>query len=546
MNFNETEKLNLSVKSKPETTTDNNLSANISPLPVEEKVKTEKETISIKNPEPLNIRELFKEKSGKEKQIKVDYREKQINESTVKNIKEAEIKISKSTEEVLNLIKQSKADLPKISNKGSQPQTKTEPIVVKSKGPDPELNRIIQQEISKLKEEVNKPTDEKPRSEPKPEVIKFSQPKRTPEPTKSEKVKINIPANTAPENKIREEKKDAPTDARIITKANETKPQTVNSVEDKQRTNLVDTGRSPLQKNPTPQVVKKEDANTKSKADRIPQVLVEEEQKAKTEAVKKGLVELSSLTPEEKRAFFKAQKEKSDKNKNVLKIAAASVIVVITAAVMVTFVFSGPEKEINQKIISQTKSTAVTVAENQVDQTKTTEQPQQKVETKSNNPTPNTENLSLPPLPEIQNLNEPIVNLIKEETTPQELINNKGVEEKTKITPPKENKIEEEEPPYFVAVEQMPEPIGGLAEIQKRVVYPNIALQTGIEGKVFVKAIVNEAGIVTQTEILKGIGAGCDEAAADAVAKTKFKPGIQRGKPVKVQMTIPIVFKKGQ
>ncbi len=110
----------------------------------------------------------------------------------------------------------------------------------------------------------------------------------------------------------------------------------------------------------------------------------------------------------------------------------------------------------------------------------------------------------------------------------------------------KENKIEEEEPPYFVAVEQMPEPIGGLAEIQKRVVYPNVALQTGIEGKVFVRALINEAGVVTQTEIVKGIGAGCDEAAADAVAKTIFKPGIQRGKPVKVQMTIPIVFKKGQ
>ena len=37
--------------------------------------------------------------------------------------------------------------------------------------------------------------------------------------------------------------------------------------------------------------------------------------------------------------------------------------------------------------------------------------------------------------------------------------------------------------------------------------------------------------------------AGCDEMAVDAVKQTKFNPGKQKGKPVKVQVTIPIVFK---
>jgi len=110
--------------------------------------------------------------------------------------------------------------------------------------------------------------------------------------------------------------------------------------------------------------------------------------------------------------------------------------------------------------------------------------------------------------------------------------------------PPKEDKkIVEEEPQYFVAVEEMPEPIGGIGEIQKKIVYPEIAKRAGVEGKVYVLAFVDESGTVTDAKIIKGIGAGCDEAALDAVKKTKFKPGKQRGKAVRVQVSIPVVFK---
>jgi len=101
----------------------------------------------------------------------------------------------------------------------------------------------------------------------------------------------------------------------------------------------------------------------------------------------------------------------------------------------------------------------------------------------------------------------------------------------------------ENEPVYFVAVEEMPTPIGGLKSIQQKIVYPEIALRARVEGKVFVKAFVDETGTVTSAEIVKGIGAGCDEAAIDAVLQTKFSPGKQRGRPIKVQVTIPIIFK---
>lgn len=104
---------------------------------------------------------------------------------------------------------------------------------------------------------------------------------------------------------------------------------------------------------------------------------------------------------------------------------------------------------------------------------------------------------------------------------------------------------EEEEIPveFFVAVEQMPEPIGGIVGIQKKIVYPEIAKRAGVQGRVFVKAFVDESGTVQKAEVIKGIGAGCDEAAISAVLRTKFKPGKQRGKPVRVQISIPIIFR---
>ncbi len=146
------------------------------------------------------------------------------------------------------------------------------------------------------------------------------------------------------------------------------------------------------------------------------------------------------------------------------------------------------------------------------------------------------------PLPEPK-LIEPEIDITKDipvkNTEPEKEI---ALEEKL-TEQPKERKIAEEEPQFFVAVEEMPEPIGGIQAIQKEIVYPEFAKKAGVEGKVFVTAFVDETGTVTKVKLVKGIGAGCDEEAINAVKQTKFKPGRQRGKPVKVQVTIPIVFK---
>jgi len=127
-----------------------------------------------------------------------------------------------------------------------------------------------------------------------------------------------------------------------------------------------------------------------------------------------------------------------------------------------------------------------------------------------------------------------------EETVNEE---NPIVEEKISAPPPKEVIEDVEEPTFFVAVEEMPQPIGGLHAIQEKIQYPEIAKRAGVEGKVFVRAYVDENGNVVDAEVVKGIGGGCDEAALEAILKTKFSPGKQRGKPIKVQVTVPVLFK---
>ena len=141
-----------------------------------------------------------------------------------------------------------------------------------------------------------------------------------------------------------------------------------------------------------------------------------------------------------------------------------------------------------------------------------------------------------PKLPE--SIEAPIIETTQISTT-EEAKN----EEEINVPPPKEEIEETQELTYFIAVEEMPELIGGLKGIQEKIVYPEFAKRAGVQGKVYIRAFVDEKGNVTNAEVVKGIGGGCDEAALDAVLKTKFSPGKQRGKPVKVQVTIPILFK---
>ena len=96
---------------------------------------------------------------------------------------------------------------------------------------------------------------------------------------------------------------------------------------------------------------------------------------------------------------------------------------------------------------------------------------------------------------------------------------------------------------YLPVADVMPEPVGGLPAIVKRVVYPDAARRAGVEGKVFIIAYINESGDVDDVKVVKGLQSGCDEAAVNAVKASKFSPAKQGGAAVKVQLSIPIVFK---
>lgn len=106
---------------------------------------------------------------------------------------------------------------------------------------------------------------------------------------------------------------------------------------------------------------------------------------------------------------------------------------------------------------------------------------------------------------------------------------------------------EETDPVIFIAPELMPAPIGGYKsfyeQLSNSIKYPHQAQRNHTQGKVFVEFIIDQQGYVTNLKIAKGIGDGCDEEAMRVLSKIRWEPGKQRGKPVKVRMTLPLTFK---
>lgn len=108
-----------------------------------------------------------------------------------------------------------------------------------------------------------------------------------------------------------------------------------------------------------------------------------------------------------------------------------------------------------------------------------------------------------------------------------------------------EEEVEEE---IFVIVEDMPKFRGGDINkfrewVQKRVRYPELAAENGIQGRVFITFVVEPNGTVSNVSISRSVDALLDEAAKEAVsASPKWEPGMQRGRPVRVRYSIPIIF----
>jgi protein TonB len=114
--------------------------------------------------------------------------------------------------------------------------------------------------------------------------------------------------------------------------------------------------------------------------------------------------------------------------------------------------------------------------------------------------------------------------------------------------PVEEEEEEAEEAQIFTVVESMPGFPGGdearIKYLNENINYPQMARESGIQGRVFVTFVVERDGSVTDVRVLRGIGGGCDEEAVRVIKNMpKWNPGKQRGKPVRVQFNMPILFK---
>lgn len=102
----------------------------------------------------------------------------------------------------------------------------------------------------------------------------------------------------------------------------------------------------------------------------------------------------------------------------------------------------------------------------------------------------------------------------------------------------------------YMLVEVPPEPIGGIAKlysfVKKNTRYPVEARKQGITGNVMVQFIVEMDGSLSNLEVKKGIGGGCDEEAIRVITlhgkEVGWRPATQNGKPVKVRYVMPVKF----
>lgn len=110
-----------------------------------------------------------------------------------------------------------------------------------------------------------------------------------------------------------------------------------------------------------------------------------------------------------------------------------------------------------------------------------------------------------------------------------------------------EEAVEEEAIP-FQLVEQKPSFQGGDANafskwVNERLVYPEIAKENGVQGRVMLQFTVGADGKVSNVKVLRGVDPSLDKEAVRVVSSSpKWTPGKQRDRAVKVTYTFPVIF----
>lgn len=124
---------------------------------------------------------------------------------------------------------------------------------------------------------------------------------------------------------------------------------------------------------------------------------------------------------------------------------------------------------------------------------------------------------------------------------------NLGVEPMDYVEEVKEEEVVEEAIP-FQLVEKKPKFQGGDANafskwVNQRLVYPEIAKENGVQGRVMLQFQVNPDGSVTNVKVLRGVDPSLDKEAVRVVSSSpKWEPGRQRDRAVKVTYTFPVIF----
>ena len=215
-----------------------------------------------------------------------------------------------------------------------------------------------------------------------------------------------------------------------------------------------------------------------------------------------------------------------------------SILMGIVVGLAVLFV--GFEWGTQEKTIQKDEGIADIIAEEEIDITRQEETP----------PPP-------PPPPPVEQVAE-VLNVVEDdvevENTDLLSSDDNQAEAQTQTYVPPVVKVEEEEESsqqIFMVVEEMPEFPGGQAAlmsfIAKSIKYPVVAQENGIQGRVTCSFVVNKDGSIVDAEVIRGIDPSLDKEALRVInTMPKWKPGKQRGKPVRVKFTVPINFRLNQ
>ncbi len=164
------------------------------------------------------------------------------------------------------------------------------------------------------------------------------------------------------------------------------------------------------------------------------------------------------------------------------------------------------------------------------------------------------ENTPPPPPPPPAPVVTEVLNVVEDdvELEQQDILTSEDTQEAAQTavyTPPAvEEEEEESAQQIFTVVEEMPEFPGGMNELlkylAKSIKYPVIAQENGIQGRVICAFVVNRDGSIVDAEVLRGVDPSLDKEALRVInAMPKWKPGKQRGKPVRVKYTVPVTFR---